>query len=324
MKQVVIIFILCLLFWNCDAQTEHDLTIPDQIAVDKVKSTSRFPGTNTFIHIPADYYLVKQLIRFQKNEQTYIQIMQIPAPSNFEAKRKEMDNYFQNAVAAGKLQKEYYKKEFKLGDYSALLYYGKDYHKPGLEQMVLLFGDNTFVNMVVGEFPSGQPLIKKEILAGLLSLYVDKSVTVDPSELANFTLKTDNTEFKFFGSASQMFYYSIGGKGDPIQNSFEDQIMIMSLPQMQQEQIRSYGNNMIYRYRTLGMRIPSYSSKDTTINGNFAYEITFEGSFQGKKNYVYQIVTGNQNGSVLFLGGLYNRLELMLQIRSIAATLQLK
>jgi hypothetical protein len=123
-----------------------------------------------------------------------------------------MDNYFQNAVAAGKLEKEYYKKEFKLGDYSALVFYGNDNKKPGFEQIFLLFGDNTFVNMAFGEFSADQPEDKKAILAGLLSMYVDKSVPVDPSELANFTLKTENTAFKFFGSASQIFYYTIGEK----------------------------------------------------------------------------------------------------------------
>jgi hypothetical protein len=325
MKQAVALFIFCILCWKGEAQSVHDLAIPAVVAVDKASSTTRCPGTNTFIHQPVGYTLNKQLIRFQKNEGTYIQLIQLPLVSNFEVKRKEMDDYFQRAIATGKLEKEYYKKEFNLGDCNALLYYGNDDKKEGFEQMVLLFGDNTFVNMVVGEFPADQPLVRKEILDGLLSMYVDKAVPIDPTELANFTIKTDNTAFKFFGSASQMFYYTIGGKGDPMQDPYESQIMVQALPAMQEEELRSYALKMIYNYRLLGMRIPTYSGKDTTINGQYAYQITFEGSFNGKKNDAYQFVTGNQHGSVLFLGGLYDRPEdLMPQVRAIVATLRLK
>ena len=325
MKQAVALFIFCSSCWDCRGQLAHDLAIPAVVAVGKARSATRFPGTNTFIHQPVSYTLYKQLIRIQKNEGTYIQLMQIPVVSNFETKRKELEDNLQRVVAEGKLEKEYYKRTFKLGEFDALLIYGKDDKREGFEQMVLLFGDNSFVNMAVGEFPADQPLVRKEILDGLLSMYVDETAPIDPTELANFSVKTDNTAFKFFGSASQMFYYTVGGKGDPMQNPYESQIMVQALPAMQEEALRSYGVKMIYNYRLMGMRIPTYAGKDTTINGQYAYQITFEGSFNGKKNDVYQVVTGNKNGSVLFLGGLYEQPEeLMPQVRSIAGTLRMK
>ena len=325
MKQAAALFIFCILYWKGKAQSAHDLAIPAVVAVDKAGSATRLPGTNTFIHQPVRYTLNKQLIRFQKNEGTYIQLMQLPVVSNFETKRKELEDNVERVVAEGKLEKEYYKRAFKLGEFDALLIYGKDDKREGFEQMVLLFGDNTFVNIVVGEFPADQPAIRKEIRDGLLSMYVDKKLPIDPTELANFSIKTNNTAFAFCSSASQMFYYTIGGKGDPIQNQYESEIMVQALPAMEEDERRSYAVKMIYNYRLMGMRIPTYSGKDTTINGQYAYQITFEGSFNAKKNDVYQVVTGNKNGSVLFLGGLYDRLEeLMPQVRAIAGTLQMK
>lgn len=324
MKQTILLLIICVALGNCKAQNDHNLAIPDQVNVNKEKATSRFPGTNTFICKPADYTLVKQLVRFQKNEETFIQLVHFPFASNFEAKKKELDANFQNAVAAGKLQKEYYKKEFKLGGFNALIYYGNDDKRPGSEQIILLFGDNSFVNMALGQIPANQPAVRKEVLAGLLSLYVDTSVTVDPTELANFTLNTDKTEFKFFNSASQMFFYTVGGK-DPAQNPYDNQIMVMTLPAMKQEQFKAYAISMIDRYKNSGMVIPDYVGKDTTINGKYAYQITFEASYEGKKNSGYQIVTGNENASILFIGGLYDRVEqLMPQVRSIAGSLRVK
>ena len=191
MKKTILYLVLNIVSWSCNAQNQYDLAIPDKVTIDKGKSTTKFPGTNTFLSKPDGYVLTKQLLRFQKNEGTYIQMMQFPVASNFETKRKEMDNYLQTGVASGKLQKEYYKKNFKLGDYDALLYYGRDDTKPGFEQIVLLFGDNSFVNMALGEIPANQPAGRKEILSELLSMYVDKSVPVDPTELANFTLNTN-------------------------------------------------------------------------------------------------------------------------------------
>ena len=108
MKQAVALFIFCMLCWNCKAQSAHDLAIPAVVAVARTGSVTRLPGTNTFIHQPAGYTLNKQLIRLQKNEGVYIQLMQLPLVSNFEAKRKEMEDYFQRVVAEGKLEKEYY------------------------------------------------------------------------------------------------------------------------------------------------------------------------------------------------------------------------
>ncbi len=126
MKQAVALFIFCILCWNCKAQSGRDLGIPAVVTVDKARSATRFPGTNAFIHQPVSYTLNKQLIRLQKNEGTYIQVIQLPVVSNFEAKRKEMEDYFQRVIAAGKLEKEFYKRVFKLGEFDALLYCGKD------------------------------------------------------------------------------------------------------------------------------------------------------------------------------------------------------
>jgi hypothetical protein len=324
MKKISLLAGFFLLLLTCKGQTKNNLEIADTVIIQKTTAAQRFPGTNTFIIVAAGYVLNRPLLRFQKNENTYVQLMQIPVVSNFERKKAEMENYFNIAVSTGRLDKEHYKKEFKLGEYSALLYYGND-TKPNQEQIVLLFGDNSFVSMALGEFPADQPALRQEVLQELLSMYVDKSVTIDPTELANFSLNTRGTAFKFSKAASNFFYYAIDGEGDPLQNPFGNLIILQALPAMDRQQIKDYAISMISRCKQMGIDIPEYAGKDITLNGNYAYEITYEGNFKGKKNHAYQIVTGNQNGAVMFLGGLYDRYdELMPQIQSIAATLKLK
>ena len=102
--------------------------------------------------------------------------------------------------------------------------------------------------------------------------------------------------------------------------------MIASLPSMKDKNaIRTYATDMINRYKSSGMEIPTYIGNDITLNGKYAYEITFNGSFKGKANSVYQVVTGDSNATILFVGSAYDRQEqLIKQIKAISQTLQIK
>ena len=223
------------------------------------------------------------------------------------------------------MAKEYYKKEFTLGGYKALLIYGPS-KKPGEEKMLILFGDTHSFTMAVAAFPEAKPAIRQEVLNGLLSLYVDKSAAVDPNAAMNFTLDLTHTQFKYVGATSPYFYYTVDGKGDPRHDPFLDRIVLTGLPTLKdKEQIKALAINVIDQYKKGGMDIPDYSGKDVMINGNYAYEISFEYSVKGRKCSMYQIVTGNAKGSVLFIGGLFDRVdELMPQIKAIAQTLKIK
>jgi hypothetical protein len=289
MKRILLILSLFVFSQCTHSQPKRDLGIPDVVNVDSIKATAKFPGANLFIQIPTDYDLEKQLLRFRKDGDTYIQLVQFPMHADFGTKRKELEKYFADAVASGKIDQEYYKKEFRLGGYSALLYYGKD-TKPLQEQIILLFGDTSFFAMAFGKFPSYKPAFRQEVLNGLLSIYVNKTTLIDPEELANFSLNLDHTAFKFCTVASNNFFYTVGGKGNPIQDQSTDMIFVQALP--------------------------AFENKEKT-------QISFEGLFQGRKSDVYQIVTGNERGSVLLMGVLSNRLDLMPQVRAIAGSLKI-
>jgi hypothetical protein len=323
-KNILFIFLFSSILLSCSGQTKKDLRISDLINVDSTKSIKGFPGTNIFIDIPASYTLVENTLRYQKDNDTYVQLVQIPS-ANFESKVSEFKVSFDNEIKKNNLPKEYYTKSFKLGKYQALLYYVKD-TKPNSENILLFFGDNSFVSMAIGVFPTDKTNSRDEILNSLLSLNVNTNFKTDPTKLAKFTIDITNTDFKFFGNASQFFYYTINGKGDPIQNQFENQIMIMQLPAFKtKESLKEYAISMIANYKNAGMTIPNYSIEEITINGNAAYEIKFNGSFKGRQNSAYQIVTSNNNSAILFLGGLYDNIDKLLsQVIQVSKTIRLK
>jgi hypothetical protein len=179
--------------------------------------------------------------------------------------------------------------------------------------------------MAFGEFPSYKPAFRQEVLNGLLSIYVNKTTLIDPEELTNFSLNLDHTAFKFCTVASNNFFYTVGGKGNPIQDQSADMIFVQTLPAFEnKEKTQADAIRMLDNYRKTGIEVPSYIGKDTAINGDYAYQISFEGLFKGRKSDVYQIVTGNERGSVLFMGVLSDRVDLMPQVRAIAGSLKIK
>ena len=327
MRNLSLFLCLSLFFFSCHSQTKKDLGIPDIVTIDKGKATQKFPGTNVFINCPPNGLMQSQIIRFQNAGDAFIQLLRIPGPdmSDFETQKKELERYTSTAISEGRMAKEYYKKEFILDGYKAVLIYGPG-KKEGEDQLLLLFGDTHSFTLAVGGFPAAKAAIRQEVLNGLLSLYVDKSTAVDPNAAMNFTLDLSHTQFKYVGAVSPYFYYTVDGKGDPAQAVFLDRIGIMGLPTLKdKEQIKELAINMISQYKKGGMDIPNYSGNEVMINGNYAYEISFESSWKGRKCSMYQIVTGNAKGAVLFTGGLYDRVdELMPQIKAIAQTLKIK
>ena len=327
MRHQKLFLCLFLFSFSCHSQIKNDLGIPDIVNTDKGKATQKFPGTNVFINCPPDCLVQNQIIRFQHAGDTYIQLLKFPGPdiSDFETQKKELERYNASEISEGRMPKEYYKKEFTLGGYRAMLLYGPA-KTPGQEVMLILFGDTHSFTMAVASFPVARPAIRQEVLNGLLSLYVDKSTPVDPNAAMNFTLDLSHTQFKYVGASSPYFYYTVDGKGDPAKDPFLDRIVLTGLPALKdKEQIKALAENIISQYKRGGMVIPNYSGNELLINGNYAYEISFECSVKGRKSSMYQIVTGNAKGSVLFIGGLFDRFdELMPQIRAIAQTLKIK
>jgi hypothetical protein len=325
MRHLNLFLCLSLFSLSSHSQTNNDLGIPDSVNNDKGKAKQNFPGTNVFINCPPDCLVQNQIIRYQHAGDTYIQLLRFPGPqiSGFEAEKKVLEHHIAAAISEGRM-KEYYKKEFILDGYKALLIYSPA-EKPR-EEMLLLFGDTHSITMALANFPEDKPAIRQEVLNGLLSLYVGKSDAVDPTAGMTFTVDLNHTQFKYVGAASPYFYYTLDGKGDPAQAPFLDRIGIMGLPTLKEkEEIKTLAINIIDEYKKMGMDIPGYSGKEVMINGNYAYEISFESSFRGRKCSMYQVLAGNEKGSVLLLGGLYDRVdELMPQVKAIAQTLKIK
>lgn len=324
MKLTAFILGLAITLTSCNGNRQsakNDLQIPDKVEIKKDGKHQQFLGTRVFIVNPEDYLLIPSLIRFQKNDDTYIQAVEIPKVS-YTNKKASMEQAFENAKSNGLIP--YYQKEFKLGEYDAYLIYGPDY-KPDLDQMVLIFGDNDFTVMIAGELPRNDDKARQEIVSSLLTAYLDKSVTPDYSALANFTIDVSKSDFKFNSNMSQLFFYTIDGQGNP-QNNAENTIIVTTYPPLANfDAVKANAQSMIERYKNEGFNIPEFEEKEIKINDVSTYEITFTGSVRGKSVKVYQVELGNDKATLLFCGMAYDRQnELFKQFKDIAQTLRIK
>lgn len=106
----------------------------------------------------------------------------------------------------------------------------------------LTFGDSTFSVLIIAKYPITDGQTGDDIITALNTIYFDKQMTINASELANFTLDDRISPFKLRLFQSGFFIYSINGSepsGDPdaprflvIQYPASESITIKSVVEM--------------------------------------------------------------------------------------------
>ncbi len=305
-----------------DTQSAPALNIPDKVEVNKDKGQIQLPGTHLFVSQPEGFKLLPEMVRLQKSDDVYIHFVETFGVSYYERKPDVM-KAFDDAKDLGLIP--YLQKEFKLGDYDAFIIYGAD-NKPYLDQIVMMFGDNDFSVMIAGALIRNDNKSKQQIADALQTIYVDKSAKVDYESLSNFTIDLSKSDFKFNRNMSSIFYYTKGGAGDPLNDPFLDQIMVMPLPAVTYEKRVEFAEDVLPRYARSGMTpVSEVSRKEVEINGMKGYEITFDTNYMNKPMKVYILVTGDNKATISYTGMANNDIDKTFkQIEQISKTLKSK
>ena len=323
MKYLTLLIGYCFAFVCCLAQTKRELYIPNRVQVVKQSAHVQIPGTRVSVVKPKGYQLQKQLGRFQKDRNTYFQVFESQSV-NFDVRKTDIIKEYDDAIRSGKLPPMYYRKEFKFGNYNALLYYAGS-PASSIEQIVLAFGDQNFAVMATGQLPANDQASRDEILKALLSLYVDTSKVPDATAHADYSLNVSNTGFQYAGNMSQLYFYTIGGKNDP-NDPYQNMILVQTLPAVKgSAALKDHSLRMLDQYKSSKIKILSHQERNITINGKYAHELTFTGTYEGKTVTTYQVVTGNDKTMIVFAGNVFDKHpELITQIKKIAQTLKVK
>ncbi|HLP10484.1 MAG TPA: hypothetical protein VK177_01060 [Flavobacteriales bacterium] len=327
MKNSLIIALILVLIQGCggtkkDSRTRADALIADKVESKKTGDHLQLPGTRIFVVPPKTFVFNKQLIRLQKDVKNYLQFMDVPG-NNYNDRKKKVLNEYENAEKKGATI--HFKKEYTLNGYSAFMMHAASPNK-GIDQLIFMMGDESFTVLAVGQLAAGDTVTRDEMMGALKSVYYDKEAVIDVADLQTYTVDMEGSDFKFASNASQMFSYTVGGKGNPLNDVFIDEILIMTLPGTKNfEELEKFAVSNIEKLKSTGMSIPSYKQTKIKVGDYDATEVVFEGEFSGKPNSVYIVITGNEKATVYFCGGAYsNRAEYMKQFKKIAQTLRIK
>lgn len=326
MKQIIIAtFSLIFSLTSCSQinNSSTTLNIPNAVEIKKGATHYQFPGTRVFIVIPTNFKPFPSLIKIYKdNDNTSIRCQEMQA--NFTQQKTSMKQGIEALQSKG--FKLYYEKEFQLGDFDALLIYGSN-SNPILDNLFLVFGDTSFTVMLEATFLRNDKTSRDEILAALLTSYHDKSANPDYSALTYFTIDLSKSKFKLHSQMSQLFIYTMEGKGGNVEDiSFENQIMMYSLPALKTfEKVVEQSNSLIDGIKTNGVTVSSIEKTFIKINGADAYIITYNGINAGHSLKCYQVALGDDKGTVIFVGQAYEQQEETIQqFKEISQTLKTK
>lgn len=256
---------------------------PNQIRTVKTDKHIRVLGTKNYLLIPDEYQYVKEFARYQKNENRYVQIMEANT-SNFVQSKSSLTRESIEAKGA----KVDVWKNVNFNSFDAIYVEGPSKY-PNETKLSLIFGDETFFVMINAVCKSDDLEGKKELKKIFKSVYYDKSLQIDPLELANFEFDASITNFKYAATASNIFMYSDKGK-DGLQDPDANILQITVMPEMTDEDAAYFANDLLWRYEKNGLKLKSKNIIKTSINNRTAYELETKVYAENKEGMMYQVV----------------------------------
>lgn len=316
LKSFLVIAILSIAISSCGQKTGDKF--PEQLQTSKTKGHVNIPGTKVFALIPSSYKHMKELVRFQKNDDLYIQVIASEGSSFTEGKK----NFSREAIEAKGATVDILDNT-KLNQYEAIYCEGPS-KNPDELKLMLIFGDESFVVVAIGVCKKSDIAGKKELQDILKSLYYDKSLVSDPLELANFEFDSSITGFQHAGTISNSFVYSKNGKAD-LNNATANMLQFQALPKVTKEKLEELSSEVIRRYEQNGIHLNTTNITKTKINNYPAWVLFTKISYKNKEGILYQTALLGDNSSLLFIGCAYEDLtDFEAKFKKTVETIKLK
>lgn len=291
---------------------------PDNINVTKAESLKRIKGTKLFVTTPATYKPMESMVRLQRDNNTYMQVMEIPNSNFTEFKSKLTREAIESQGAKVDIIKP-----VKYNGYGAIYFSGPS-KTEGETKLGFVFGDETFVMMLVGVCQTADKAGMDELNKIFSTSYYDKSFDLNPLELADFKFDESITGFKYASTMGNMFIYSPNGKADmatPRDDLPTFQLSTIEAPSF--AKAKEFLDYVTKRYSNQGIEIDNIVRQDISINGDLAYVVTADTKDKDKKGILYQVIIHKGTKAVLFLGADSEKGEWIDKFKATAQTIKM-
>ncbi len=298
MKSNLFLIVLSVTLTLSSCSNSEDV-FPNTVTVAKTGNLVRMKGSKLFAKVPGDYIPLTSLVRYQKNSNTYFQVIEVPN-TNFVAYKSKMSRQAIESQGA------------KVDAYETVNYNGFDgiyFEGPSKNQgetkIGLAFGDETFVTMILGVCLTADKGSKDELKNIFSNSYYDNSYQLNPLELANFHVDETITGFKYTTTIGNIFFYSPNGKAEMKELLDFSSYQIMPLEAVSYDKVKELVETVNSRLILQGIQTSNVNTADIIINGNKAFEVTMD--VKDKDNRIgkfYQtgIYKEGSTSAVLFIG----------------------
>ncbi|MDP5200590.1 hypothetical protein [Flavobacterium sp. DG2-3] len=297
----IILFVLIISLSSCELFSQ-DINIPDKIEINNISNKVDLKGTKVLIDKSVNYQYYPELKRFQKDSKNYFQIIEIANQNYYNSVPNVINKINELEKQGGKVR---VKKELKLGIYDA--YFGLAPQGQESEQIVLAFGDTSFVVLVVGVFENNDKE-RKEITDLVLSIYYDKSIKADLNDNLFYNVDLQKSEFKLSNVMSNYGIYTLGKEQLTDKTLYLNNFFIGTLPnKLQNFDIKVYSDNLISKYQNnifkeKNIKIKIISEQQYKEDGNEIIKVEMIGIYQGKELKMYQYIKESSKGVIQFIG----------------------
>lgn len=172
----------------------------------------------------------------------------------------------------------------------------------GQKAYQFMFGDSTFVAIVMGELAPGReqdgPALKQAVLA---SKY-DKNLHTDALANAPFRLDTRHSDFHFFKATGGMYIF---GQGDPDDSSNPNApiLMVTPLPAEPGTHAADMKDVTLESLSRNGLNVTATRNISTaSVNGYEAYQVDIYCEKEGKKGVFYELFLVHDGKAVTVQG----------------------
>lgn len=298
MKHIALYLLVFLTLNACSQSIEKTNPFSKEIKVEKTDKHQRIEGTKLFAIIPNEYKLIEELGRYQKSDKQFIQF--IEASSSF---NEGKSNLSKDAFGKGLI----FFDEIKFNSLEGMFIEGEN-SLTNENDLMLLFGDDEFMTMVVGKTETNKKESRKELIEIMKTIFYDKDFSLNALELANFSFDQSISGFKHAMTATNLFMFAENGKEDA-QNPFANSMLFGNLPKMNKDELKSYTKDMVSRHQANGIVLDNAEIKETKIGEYTAMILDTKINLQGRKGLVYQVVLLGENQAMIFIGSGYSAIE---------------
>lgn len=290
MKKLIGLYVLLLTVLS-NAMGQNKEVFPLKITTHKTAKHERVKSTKLFLQILDGYEYITGLLRYQKNEKLYIQVV-----DNQSSFIEFSQNFTKEAIEKEGAKVDVFQR-LKINKFDAIYSEGPSKYE-GETKIGLTFGDETFVVIIMGVCKTNDSAGKEELKTILKSAYYAKELEVSETELINFELDLSITKFKYAGKMGNMYAYNSTGKAEGEDN--ENIMMLAPMPSMSENKAEAYIQDLVWRYERDALLYEKSINKEN-FNGYSSFVLRSKASKGGDEFNIYHAILLGETSSVVFV-----------------------